>query len=262
MYNDLFTIGPVTIHGYGLMIGLGVVAALLMGDYRAKKKGLDSDAIYGMTFFAVVLGFASAKVLYIITQWKSFLQNPLFYLSGSGFVVFGGIIGAILTLYIYGKVKKLDLLRYLDLMVPSVALAQALGRIGCFLAGCCYGRETDSCLGVVFTHSAYAPNGVKLLPTQLFMSAGDFLLMAILLWYSRKERMKGRTSALYIILYSLGRFALEFLRDDDRGTVGSLSTSQFIGILMAIAGALAFWIFLPMLEKKNRAEEQDRKKRI
>ena len=74
--------------------------------------------------------------------------------------------------------------------------------------------------------------------------------------------MKGRTSALYIILYSLGRFALEFLRDDDRGTVGILSTSQFIGILMAIAGALAFWIFLPMLEKKNRAEEQDRKKRI
>lgn len=252
MYNELFRIGPITVHGYGLMIGLGVIAALLLGDYRAKKKGLDSDAIYGMTFFAVVLGFASAKVLYIITQWEGFLTDPMHYLSGSGFVVFGGIIGAIITLYIYGKVKKLDLLKYLDLMVPSVALAQAFGRVGCFLAGCCYGIETDSCLGVVFTHSDFAPNGVKLLPTQLFMSAGDFLLMVILLWYSRKERMKGRAAALYLILYSLGRFALEFLRNDNRGMVGILSTSQFIGILMAIAGAIAFWIFLPMLEKKNQ----------
>lgn len=254
MHNDLFTIGPITVHGYGLMIGLGVVAALLLGDYRAKKRGLSSDAVYGMTFFAVIFGFASAKVLYIITQWENFLKNPLFYLSGSGFVVFGGIIGAILTLYVYGKAKKLDLLRYLDLMAPSVALAQAFGRGGCFLAGCCYGRQTTSRIGVVFTNSAYAPNGVRLLPTQLFMSAGDLLLAAILLWYSRKERMKGRVSALYIILYSLGRFGIEFLRDDDRGMVGVLSTSQFIGILMAIAGAIAFWGLLPRLEKKNGAE--------
>ncbi len=254
MHNELFTIGPITIHGYGLMIGLGVVAALLLGDYRAKKRGLSSDAVYGMTFFAVVFGFAAAKVLYIITQWEGFLKNPLYYLSGNGFVVFGGIIGAIITLYIYAKIKKLDLLQYLDLLVPSVALAQAFGRGGCFLAGCCYGRPTDSPIGVVFTRSAFAPNGVRLLPTQLFMSAGDLLLMAILLWYGRKERIKGRTAALYIILYSLGRFVVEFLRDDDRGMVGVLSTSQFIGILMAIAGAIAFWWLLPMLEKKNGTE--------
>lgn len=251
MHNDLFSIGPITIRGYGLMIGLGIVAALILGEYRAKKKGLDAEAIYGMTFFAVVMGFAAAKVLFILTQWENFLKNPRAYLSFEGFVVFGGIIGAIIALYFYCKVKKLDLLVYLDLMAPSVALAQAFGRGGCFLAGCCYGRETDSWLGVVFTHSAYAPNGVKLLPTQLFMSAGDFLLMLILLWYSRKERMKGRTTMLYLILYSLGRFALEFLRNDNRGTVGILSTSQFIGILTAIAGAIGYWIILPILEKNN-----------
>ncbi|MGN0308236.1 MAG: prolipoprotein diacylglyceryl transferase [Lachnospiraceae bacterium] len=252
MHNELFSIGPITVHGYGLMIGLGVVAALLLGDYRAKKKGLSSDAVYGMTFFAVVFGFLGAKILYILTQWKSFLQNPKEFLSFEGFVVFGGIIGAIITLYFYCKVKKLDLLQYLDLMVPSVALAQALGRIGCFLAGCCYGRETDSCLGVVFTHSAYAPNGVKLLPTQLFMSAGDFLLMGILLWYGRKERIKGRATMLYLILYSLGRFVLEFFRNDERGTVGIMSTSQFIGILTAVAGAIGYWIIIPLLDKRNQ----------
>lgn len=251
MYNDLFSIGPVTIRGYGLMIGLGIVAAILLGEYRAKKRGLNGEAIYGLTFFAVVTGFVAAKLLFILTQWENFLKNPKAYLSFEGFVVFGGIIGAILSLYLYCRVKKLDLLDYLDLMAPSVALAQAFGRVGCFLAGCCYGRETDSCIGVVFTHSAYAPNGVKLLPTQLFMSAGDLLLMLILLWYSSKERMKGRTTMLYLILYSLGRFALEFLRNDNRGTVGILSTSQFIGILTAIAGAIGYWIILPMLEKRN-----------
>ena len=251
MYNDLFSIGPVTIRGYGLMIGLGIVAAILLGEYRAKKRGLNGEAIYGLTFFAVVTGFVAAKLLFILTQWENFLKNPKAYLSFEGFVVFGGIIGAILSLYLYCRVKKLDLLDYLDLMAPSVALAQAFGRVGCFLAGCCYGRETDSCIGVVFTHSAYAPNGVKLLPTQVFMSAGDLLLMLILLWYSSKERMKGRTTMLYLILYSLGRFALEFLRNDNRGTVGILSTSQFIGILTAIAGAIGYWIILPMLEKRN-----------
>lgn len=251
MYNDLFSIGPVTIRGYGLMIGLGIVAAILLGEYRAKKRGLNGEAIYGLTFFAVVTGFVAAKLLFILTQWENFLKNPKAYLSFEGFVVFGGIIGAILSLYLYCRVKKLDLLDYLDLMAPSVALAQAFGRVGCFLAGCCYGRETDFCIGVVFTHSAYAPNGVKLLPTQLFMSAGDLLLMLILLWYSSKERMKGRTTMLYLILYSLGRFALEFLRNDNRGTVGILSTSQFIGILTAIAGAIGYWIILPMLEKRN-----------
>ena len=251
MHNELFSIGPITIHGYGLMIGLGVAAALILGDYRAKKKGLNSEAIYGITFFAVVMGFLAAKILFILTKWEEFLQNPKSFLSFEGFVVYGGIIGAVITLYLYCKVKKLDLLLYLDLMVPSVALAQAFGRGGCFLAGCCYGRETDSCLGVVFTNSAYAPNGVKILPTQLIMSAGDFLLMAILLWYSRKERIKGRTAMLYLILYSLGRFAVEFLRNDNRGMVGILSTSQFIGILTAIAGALGYWVIMPRLAKDN-----------
>ncbi len=254
MCHDIITLGPVTVQGYGLMIGLGVIAALIMGDYRAKRRGLDSDAIYGMTIFAVVLGFAAAKVLFILTQWEYFVQDPLHFISGAGFVVFGGIIGAIITLYVYCRIKKLDLLTYLDLMVPSVALAQALGRIGCFLAGCCYGTPTELAIGVTFKDSPFAPNGIRLLPTQLFMSLGDFLLMGILLIYCRKERMRGRASALYLLLYSAGRFVLEFFRGDERGTVGALSTSQFIGIFMALAGAAAFWIVLPWLEKRKEGK--------
>lgn len=250
MYNEILTIGSFTIHGYGLMIGLGVAAALMMGDYRSKKFGLIGDHIYGMTFSAVILGFLAARILFIITEWQDFLQNPMRYLSGAGFVVYGGIIGGALTIYGFCKIKKIDMLAYLDLMIPSVALAQAFGRVGCFLAGCCYGRETDSFLGVVFTNSDFAPNGVKVLPTQLFMASGDLVIMAVLLWYAKKRDLRGRTSALYLILYSVGRFCVEFLRNDDRGMVGVLSTSQFIAVFTFVIGVLGYFVILPKMEKK------------
>lgn len=257
MYNDILTIGPITIHGYGLMIGLGVIAALLLGDYRAKKFGLNGDHIYGMTFSAVILGFVSARILFIITEWENFLQNPMQYLAGAGFVVYGGIIGGALTIYGFCKIKKIDMLSYLDLMIPSVALAQGLGRVGCFLAGCCYGKETDSWLGVVFTHSDFAPNGVKLLPTQLFMAGGDLIIMAVLLWYASRRPVRGRTSMLYLILYSIGRFMIEFLRNDDRGTVGVLSTSQFIAVITLIAGILGFFAVMPKLKQKGNVKSAE-----
>lgn len=254
MYNEILTIGSFTIHGYGLMIGLGVAAALIMGDFRSKKFGLNGDHIYGMTFSAVILGFVAARILFIITEWNDFIQNPMRYLSGAGFVVYGGIIGGALTIYGFCKIKKIDMLAYLDLMIPSVALAQAFGRVGCFLAGCCYGKETDSWLGVVFTNSDFAPNGVKVLPTQLFMAGGDLVITAILLWYAAKRPARGKTSALYLILYSIGRFAVEFLRNDDRGTVGMLSTSQFIAIFTLVAGLLGYFIILPKMTKKSLTE--------
>ena len=236
------------------VLGFGVAVALLMGDIRAKKKGLNGDLVYGLTITTVILGFLCARVLFILTEWKAFLANPMAFIKGSGFVVYGGIIGGLLVIYGYCKFKKVDFLSYLDLMVPSVAMAQGFGRIGCFLAGCCYGKQTDCFLGVVFTNSAYAPNGIKLLPSQLFMAAGDFVLAAVLIWFAAKNLLKGRVSALYLILYSIGRFLVEFTRNDDRGAVGALSTSQFIGIFILILGVLMYFI-LPKLVKPEAAPE-------
>lgn len=250
MYNDILSIGPLTVRGYGLMVGIGVLVALWVGDRRAKSKGLNGDLIYGLTFTTVILGFLVAKILYIITEWDGFVKDPMSYVAGNGFVVFGGIIGGAVVIWAYCKWKKMDFLRYLDLMIPSIALAQGFGRIGCFLAGCCYGKETDSWFGVTFTHSQFAPNHVKLFPSQLVMSAGDFVIAAILLHYAKQDRSKGKTSALYLMLYSLGRFFVEFTRDDDRGFVGALSTSQFIGIFIFVVGAVAFFGLIPMRERK------------
>ena len=258
MYNDILSIGPVTIHGYGLMIGIGVVVALLVGDFRAKKRNLDGDLIYGMTFATVILGFLCARILFIITEWEGFLQNPMSYITGNGFVVYGGILGGVISMFAYCKIKKVKFLDYYDLMVPSVALAQGFGRIGCFLAGCCYGKETNSTFGIVFHNSSFAPNNVKLIPTQLMMSAGDFIIAGILLWYSKKNRKQGKTGTLYLILYSIGRFTIEFFRNDDRGTVGLLSTSQFIGLIALAISLALFFIYIPWIGKRNvnRKEEE------
>lgn len=255
MYNDILTVGPVTIHGYGLMIGIGVVVALLVGDYRANKRGLNGDLIYGLTITTVILGFTAAKLLYIITEWQNFIANPKAFLSMSGFVVYGGIIGGLLTIWGYCKWKKMDFYRYLDLMVVSVALAQGFGRLGCFLAGCCYGRPTDAFWGITFSHSDFAPNGIALIPTQLIMSAGDFLIAFLLIWFGKREYKKAQTMGLYLILYSVGRFFVEFLRNDERGAVGSLSTSQFIAIFMLLLGLFMFFVLSPYVEKKAITKE-------
>lgn len=240
MYNDLFSIGPFTVHSYGLMIAVGVLAALFIAEARAKKRDMNADVLYPLTLICVVFGFVSAKVLFCIVEWRQFLQDPLRLLTGSGFVVYGGIIGGVLAALLYCRLKKLNFWDYFDIVLPSVAVAQGFGRIGCFLAGCCYGRETDSFLGIAFTHSDYAPNGVKLLPTQLFSAAGMFLIAGFLFWYAKKERKKGQVGALYLILYSIGRFIIEFFRDDYRGAVGFLSTSQFISLFIFATGVLLF----------------------
>ena len=240
MKNELFSIGPFTVYGYGLMIAIGILAAYVTAEYRAKKYGLDPDKIFYLVIWAVVGGFAGAKVLYFLTRLKDIMENPRVLLDlADGFVVYGGIIGGIFSAMAYCKIKKLPFLKYFDLVMPSVALAQGFGRIGCFLAGCCYGRETDSALGIVFHNSSYAPNGVKLLPTQLISSGLDFMLCIVLILLDRKKKGDGQIAGAYLVLYSIGRFILEFYRVDlIRGNVGALTTSQFIAIFVALAGVI------------------------
>ncbi len=238
MHNEILKIGPVTIYGYGLMIAIGILAAYLMGVRRAKKAKLDPDQIFNIVLLAVIGGLAGAKILYLITILDEILENPaVIWKASNGFVVYGGIIAGILTIIIYCRIKKISFLSYFDLLMPSVALAQGFGRLGCFLAGCCYGRETDSVFGIVFQNSAYAPNGVRLIPTQLLSSGLNFLHCLLLLWVTKRKEGDGQVGACYLIFYSIGRFVLEFFRGDlERGAVGSLSTSQFISLFICAAG--------------------------
>ncbi len=144
-----------------------------------------------------------------------------------------------LTAYVYCRIKKTDFWRTFDCAAPAVALAQGIGRIGCFLAGCCYGQPTDGAFGVVFRASSYAPSGVRLVPIQLVSAGLDFANFILLFVLWRKSRLKsGSVGAVYIITYSVGRFLLEYFRGDlNRGAVGVLSTSQFIAVFTVLAGA-------------------------
>lgn len=234
-------IGPVAIHLYGLMMGIGFISAYFVTDYRGKKKGLNTDIIFGILWCAVVGGMLGARLLYYIVELPSIIKDvSILWDFGTGYVVYGGIIGGVLVSYIYCRIKKVYFMEYFDLVMPAVALAQGFGRIGCFFAGCCYGRETDLPIGIVFHNSDIAPNGVKLIPTQLISSAGNFIFAILLMIYAKKKRQHGKVAAMYLFLYSVGRFIIEFFRDDYRGSVGFLSTSQLISIFIFALGLILY----------------------
>lgn len=240
MKNDLFQIGSLTVHGYGLMIALGFLVCVIMGMYRAKRHKLDPEVVLDVALIGIVAGMIGAKLLYVIVEFKDFMKDPLAVIGSEGFVVYGGIILGVLAPMLYCRKKKVDFLEYFDLAVPSISLAQGFGRIGCFLAGCCYGRQTDAWFGVIFPAGSLAPAGVKLIPTQLISSAGDFLITIILILCYKRLKYKGNVGALYMLLYGVGRFLVEFFRSDDRGAVGILSTSQLISIAIIIGAVILF----------------------
>lgn len=193
MHNELFSIGPFTVYGYGLMIAIGIFSAYCLAEYRARKIGLDDERVFGLTIWAVIGGIAGGKILYYLTILPQIAADPslLYRDLMEGFVIYGALIGGFIGIVLYCRHWKMNVLSYLDLALPSVALAQGFGRIGCLLAGCCYGQETDSAFCIVFQNSAYAPNGVPLIPTQIISSALDFLHFGLLILFAKDGR-KGK----------------------------------------------------------------------
>lgn len=256
MHNELFSIGPFTVYGYGLMIAIGVICAYWNTERLARKTGLEPDPVLNIVLIGVGFGFVGAKLLYYITILDEVIADPRVLLDLSdGFVVYGGLILGILSAAVYCRKKGLPFLRYLDCAASSIALAQGFGRIGCFLAGCCYGIAMDCPISITFTGSAYAPNNVPLFPAQLASSAFDFLHFVVLCALFKRCRQPGQIGAFYLIFYSIGRFTIEFFRGDlERGSIGVLSTSQFISIFVALAGAaMVIW-----LSKKGKTEGESR----
>lgn len=253
MLPKLFSIGPFTIYSYGLMTAIGIFAAIALGEYLVKKTKLAEEGfLLGMGIACVIGGYACSKILYWLTTLPEILENPGRLLDfSSGYVVYGGLIGGVLTGYVYCRRKKTDFWKVFDLAVPAVALAQFFGRIGCFLAGCCYGKPTECPLGVRFQNSVYAPAGETLFPIQLVSSGLNLLNFAFLyfLWKNAREK-PGVTGAAYIVTYSVGRFFLEYFRGDfERGNVGVLSTSQFIAVFTLLIG-----VFLIIMRLKTKTE--------
>ena len=260
MHNELFTIGNHTVTGYGLCLALAIIAAYFTTEIGIRYYKLNIDIALPMVASAVIPGFIGAKLLYLIQNLKEIIENPSILGNSivDGYVIYGGIIVAIPSVYICLKIKKVDILQYMDIGIASIAIAQCIGRIGCFMAGCCYGKYiADShWYTITYTNSKYAVNNVELFPIQIVMSILDLINFIILCIHNKKSKIKGATLTLYMITYGIGRFIIEFFRGDiDRGTVGILTTSQFISIFVAIIGIL----LLILLKYKYK---QDIKKQL
>lgn len=247
----LFSLFGFNIYSYGFMIGIGIIIGVTILNSRANKRGYDENNIFNLTVLTIISGVLGGKLLFIITNLGSFIENPISVITdfGYGFVIYGAIISGMLAIILYSKYKSWSLLDILDLAVPSVAIAQGFGRIGCFLAGCCYGAETTGPLYVIFPEGSLAVPHVHLYPTQIYSSIFDFILGIFLILYSRKTKECGKVFSLYLICYSVGRFFIEFLRNDIRGNIGILSTSQFISIFTLILG-ITIYIYSMRKNKK------------
>lgn len=238
----LFQIFGIKVYSYGLMIAIGIIIAGLMFLRKGKEKGYNEDNLTNLMILTVISGIVGGKLLFILVNIKDIINDPsLLYNFGEGFVVYGAIILGALCVYIYTKKKQWDFFSITDIIAPGLAIAQGFGRIGCFLSGCCYGKATDLFLGVTFPVDSLAPSGIVLHPTQLYSSLFDFILGAFLIIYSRNTNVKsGKLTSAYVISYSIGRFIIEFLRDDERGALWLLSTSQWIAIGTLILGVILF----------------------
>jgi len=238
-----FNIFGLTIGTYGIFFTLAYLTSLVITQTRAKKRELDRDFIIGIFVNAVIFGIFGAKLFYIMSVGKTFMNIYTFWellLQKNGFVAYGGIVLGILSNFIWCIIRKKDFYTYFDIVMPSVAASQAVGRIGCLIDGCCYGLEAHEphWYTVMYDNSPYMLAGIPIIPIQLVASFGDLLLCIVLIMFSNKVKTRGCTASLYMILYSIGRFIIEFFRGDLRGNVGALSTSQFISIFIFLIGII------------------------
>ena len=252
MYPILIEFGFFKIFTYGLLVATGFLVAILLASSRAEKEGLDSQKVLDLCFYAMVSALLGARLLYVIVEYRYFLDSPLeiFKFWKGGLVFYGGLILGVLISLWYLKRNQMPMWKTADLLAPSIALGQLIGRWGCFFAGCCFGRKTDVAWGITFTDPrSLAPLEISLHPTQVYLSLNAVFIFMFLMWLSKRKVFDGQILWSYGILYSIGRFVIEYFRGDDRGfpIEQVLSTSQFTGVFVFILSAF----MLLTLYRKN-----------
>lgn len=250
MFPRLFELGPFTLHTYGLLLATAFLTAITVLARLAEREGLTRNRAWDLGFVVIISALLGAKLLMILPQWSYYAAQPSRLLSiefwQAGGTFFGGLIGATLGSFLYlRRFPDLDFWRIADSAAPAIALGQAIGRVGCFSAGCDYGTPSSLPWAVTFT-DAYAganvgvPLGIALHPAQLYESLGTLLLFLLLLWLHRRRGLPGTVIFAYFIGYGLLRFVNEFFRGDQiRDFVGELlSLNQMIALGLILLGAL------------------------
>jgi phosphatidylglycerol:prolipoprotein diacylglycerol transferase len=255
MFPELFRIGNFPINTYGVFLALAFLCAILIAVKLAARDGLPKEKIYDLSLWMLLASLIGSKVLMFFTE-PEYRDHPLQLISldflRSGGVFYGGLLGAVLTGYLLMKRYKLPWWQTADACAPGIAVGNFFGRLGCFSAGCCWGKPTTLPWGVKFTELGHeitgVPVDVPLHPTQLYESFSMLIVFFFLLWLHKHRRFRGQVILLYALLYSIIRFLIEFVRDDPRGDVfgltsaTGLSTSQLISIVVGLGALLVLII--------------------
>jgi phosphatidylglycerol:prolipoprotein diacylglycerol transferase len=276
MFPELFKIPytDFTFHTYGFLVAVSFIVGLLVMGRLAARDSLDKQKAYDLGLWVLAASLLGSKALMIVTEWDvRYRDNPgeiftLDFFRSNG-VYYGGFIAAVLASVIVMRRYRLPWWRTADAFAPGIAIGQVIGRLGCFSAGCCWGKPTSAWLGVHFTERGHEMTGVPTIvehltnpveqsvwernlgglaealylhPTQLYEAGATLLIFVALLLMHRRRRFHGQVILAYAILYSVARFIIEYWRDDPRGEIVDLSTSQFIAIVIFV-GALAMFIY-------------------
>jgi phosphatidylglycerol:prolipoprotein diacylglycerol transferase len=241
MYPRLFELGPITVYTYGVLLAAAYLLGLQLARVRAQARGLDGNRVLDLGIYIIIAALVGAKLLLLVTDFDAFRSNPreLLTLARSGGVFYGGLILAVVVALFYIRKIGLPLWTTCDVFAPGIAVGHVVGRFGCLFAGCCYGKPTTVPWAITFRDpfaqtNVGTPLNQPLHPTQLYEAGAELIILIVLLTTERKGRpYPGRTFWLYMLLYAVSRFVIEFYRGDERGSVGSFSTSQFISVLLA-----------------------------
>jgi phosphatidylglycerol:prolipoprotein diacylglycerol transferase len=233
--------GTLTVYTYGVLLAAAYLLGLQLALTRAKTRGLDPTRVMDLGIYIIISALVGAKLLLLVTDFQTFKSNPaeLFNLLREGGVFYGGLIVAVTVALWYIRRVGLPLWTTCDVFAPGIALGHVIGRFGCFFAGCCFGKPTNVPWAITFKDPFAAANvgtplNVPLHPTQLYEAAAELVILIFLLTSETSGRkFPGRTFWLYMLLYAISRYIIEFYRGDERGAVGPFSTSQFISLLLA-----------------------------
>ncbi|MBP6715965.1 MAG: prolipoprotein diacylglyceryl transferase [Acidobacteria bacterium] len=251
MHPVLFEINGWPVYSYGVLLAAAYLAGLQMAVVRARRAGLDAAKVMDFGIYLIIAALVGAKAMLIVVDFNYFRQNPreLLSLARAGGVFYGGLIAAVLVGFWLVRKYKLPVWTTGDLVAPGIALGHVIGRMGCLLAGCCYGRPTDVPWAITFNDPQAAlnvgtPLAIPLHPTQLYDAGAELIILGFLLATEKRgNKFPGRTFWLYLVLYAISRFIIEFYRGDDgRGMAfNALSTSQIVSAAIVPIGLFMLW---------------------
>ncbi len=269
MHPILFKIGDFTLYSYGVFVAIGFLAGISYALREARRVGEDPEKILDLCFWILIAAIVGARLMFILVNIKEYIKYPteIIKIWKGGLVFYGGVILSIIIAAVFMYRHKLNSWKVSDILVTGGALGLFFGRIGCFSAGCCYGKPTDLPWAVTFKNPvSLAALDVPLHPTQLYSSLNGLILFLILLGLRRFKKFEGQITVSFFFLYAITRSIIEIFRDDPRGFViamgsfpsfpgFSLSSSQFISIPVALASIFLFFY----LRKRAREAKGGRK---